>query len=178
MRRALAAALCFSVFVAACGGGGDDERNAGATGSTESAAETAAPSKEREAYIAKADALCRKAGTSKEGKAVTRSLEKLARTPQDKPSFPRVAAAHFRNVLKLVAVVRQDLEALEPPPEDAVRIEEFNRANAEAVEHLEAVVDAFEEGKDADPAVEDYAGSLAQASQVAKDYGFKVCGRN
>ena len=140
--------------------------------------EAAAASPSRAEYVAKADAFCSEAASSKAGQAVSRSLAELRRTPRSDPAFRTKLGAHFRKVLRLARSLSDEFEAMEPPPEDRERIEEFHRANDEAIARLEDVVEAFERRKDPQEALKAYGAAIAKADRLAEAYGFEVCARN
>ena len=177
MRSGVAFGVCAAVLLAVgCGGERAGEEGTVAN-SPATASEEQSQSTNRAEYIAKADATCAEAASSKEGLALSRSLEGLERTPDDDPGFWRKAAAHFRKVLKFARSFSGEFKAIEPPPEDRERIEEFHKANDEAVARLQDVVDALDGREEPRDELDAYASALAKADRLAEAYGFEVCAR-
>ena len=177
MRSAVALAGCAAVLIGlGCGGEPAPERDAGSSAPGTTSDTQSQPT--RAEYIAKADAFCAGVASSKEGRIVSRSLSDLRRTPRSDPAFRRKLAAHFENVLRLARSASDDFKALEPPPEDRERIDEFHDANDEAVARLEEVVEALEREGDPREALDAYESALGKADRLAEAYGFEVCARN
>ncbi len=167
------------MLIAGCGGenGGGGEQGGGSeSAATTSATRSQAPT--RAEYVAKADAFCADVLSSRQGIAVSRSFERLRRTPRDDPALSRKFAAHFRKVLMLSRSFRDDFKAIKPPPADRERIAELHRANDESIARLEDVVDVFQRGGNRRRALEEYFSAIAKADTLAEAYGFEVCARN
>jgi hypothetical protein len=178
--RTLAAALLTAIALAGCGGDGEDAAEPDTTvPATATPTESDAAAGDRAAYVAEADALCADVASRPEAQKVAEGAQELQALGEDNPRFFQQAAAHFGNVLELARSFAEDFRALEPPPEEAERVEQFHGANDDAIARLEEVVDALEARDESavEVAFEDYGAALAKADRLAEAYGFEVCAR-
>ena len=129
----------------------------------------------RAEYIAEADAFC--ADAAARHPEIEQSAEELRRTSPSAANYHEKAATHFKKVLKLAEEFEDEFRALEPPAADRERIEEFNRANEEAIDRLRELIEELEAEGDVDAAAEAYVEALAKADRLAEAYGFEVCAR-
>jgi hypothetical protein len=174
VRRGAAAALAAAALAAAgCGGGGGDDRRP-ATGRAEQAARRAQAA--REAYVARADAVCRRGNARLAPYA--RRLDKLERARN-----PRRLLARAPGLLRAaVRVSRRSvarLARLRAPAADAARIRRWlkglRRQNRLAKETAAAVV-RRDRARLQTLAVRTRRLNARNAA-FAQDYGLKACGR-
>lgn len=158
-----AAAVCLSL--AGCGDDAkdakaDDEPTTSADTSSapasEEASETAAATLSRAELIAEGDAICQ---------ASDDRVEAAASTLQDEAE---ILAFYVDTFVPEVEGQIRDLRALDPAAEDAA-------AYAEILDTLEA--ELAEAKADPETAIAD-PNSLAEATRLAKEFGFQVCGQD
>jgi acyl-CoA reductase-like NAD-dependent aldehyde dehydrogenase len=164
--RGAALIAVLAVGLAACGGS-DDEAATTVTVTEEPAAGHAE-------YVAEADAYCTRMAADPE---LVESLAELREVPENSPTFPDRAAAHFRLVRDLALDAREELAAIEPPEALRPRVEDFLTANDEAIEELRDIIAALEGGDTAPDSADAYGRKLAEADRLAEAIGFEVCGR-
>lgn len=167
MRRIAAlifALLALGLVAAGCGGGGDSTGGSSSTENSDGSTESSGTAPTKAAFIKEGDEICTKdeAELNKEIEAFAKEnnidIEKAELTSdQETELFQEL-------VLPNIAKQGEDLAALTPPEGDEEAIEELTDTLSSEVE--EAEEEGGKPGND----------TLAEASKMAKEYGFKSCG--
>jgi hypothetical protein len=148
-----AVALAIVVAVAGCGG-------SGASGDTTTASISKAE------FIKKADAICAKGG--KQSLSEFLAFEKENKIPEGKePTTAQWAEIGTKVLVPALQQQVDEIRRLGSPAGDEAQIEAFLHRGEEAVEKLEENPETAKSPSKV----------LADAHEVIKGYGFKVCGR-
>jgi hypothetical protein len=162
--RAAATGLLF-VALAGCGGGDD----AASTGVAEKQ-----PTKQE--YLARGDAICADAQAD-----LARMQPKIeaASTAGSEEEQARLIGQVWREQLRILASFGGRIKALGAPPGDEARVREFVRSLDDAKALGDKVLARLEDGEDPpQDLLEDYARTAYRGNELARAYGFKVCGRS
>jgi hypothetical protein len=165
-KRKIAAALflvlAMAVVVAGCGGGGSSSSTGGDSTEADSGSSGAAPTKA--AFIKEADQICTADEDELEPEAEAFAKENDIDLTAGELSSDQETELFQEVVLPNIAKQGEDIAALTPPEGDEETIEELTDTLASEVE--EAEDDGGAPGDD----------TLAGATKMAKEYGFKSCG--
>lgn len=165
---ALLAALTIAVVAAGCGGGGD---STGGSSSADTSGETTGGSTEssgsaptKAAFIKEGDAICNKDEAELNGEIEAFAKENDIDLEKGELTSDQETELFQELVLPNIAKQGEELAALTPPEGDEEAIEELT----------DTLISEVEEAEDAGGAPgED---TLAEATKLAKAYGFKSCG--
>ena len=146
----LAGVVAIAVIAAGCGSSSDS------TSSSLTKAE----------YIKQGDAVCKKGSGEIEEEVDTYAKENNI-SLKSEPSKEQLEAISENVIIPAVQSQLDGLKALGTPSEDEGRSNEVLDALEEGIEKGEEDPGAFVEGK----------GTLVKANELAKEFGFKVCGQ-
>jgi hypothetical protein len=173
--RALLVAAAF-LFVG-CGGSDSDE--AGRLTSTRAEATTgkeqASPSKQE--YIAQGDAICAEIQADLAGLA--QRAEELQAQSDELPEadFLARAAELWEDQIGLTEVFLRRLGELVSPPGDEAQVEQFLKSIEDGVATAREIQETLAGGKEIPQALaEEYGQTGARGNELARAYGFQVCG--
>jgi hypothetical protein len=159
-----AAASLLIVVLAGCGGGG----GASSTGVADEQ-----PTKQE--YLARGDAICADAQAD-----LARLQPKIdaASTAESEDEQAKLIGQVWREQLRILESFGGRIKALGAPRGDEEQVREFVRSLDEAKALGDKVVARLEDGKDPpQDLIEDYARTAYRGNELARAYGFKVCGR-
>ena len=154
----LLAISLLGMSMAGCGGGDGDD-------TTLPVATTATVTKQE--YIGQADAIC------------TELQRKVAAVPDSENVSPQQALRLSEQFLAAVQPEFERLKALKSPPADGATVSQLNAHLDQIVVRLNEEIAAAQGRRGAayDAAAEARATVTDQYNQLARQYGFKVCGR-
>jgi hypothetical protein len=161
--RAAATGLLVLAFVG-CGGGDD----AASTGVADEQ-----PTKRE--YLARGDAICADAQAD-----LARMQPKIeaASAAESEDEQARLSGQVWREQLRILESFGGRIKALGAPRGDEEQVSEFVRSLDEAKALGDKVVARLEDGKDpSQDLIEEYARTAYRGNELARAYGFKVCGR-
>ncbi len=124
------------------------------------------PPSPRERFIERADAICREA-------------EERAQA-LGKPRSPRQLDTFMARAERITNDMVEDLRALEPPEGDSEKVESLLTQIEEAIDYFPELGAAYESGKQArvEAVGRKLQSVVAEADEMAGDYGFEVCGKS
>jgi len=162
--RAAAAAGLLIVAVAGCGGG-DEAASSGVADEQPTKTE----------YLARGDAICSDAQAD-----LARLQPKIdaAADARSEAEQAKLIGEIWREQLRILENFGSRIKALGAPSGDEERVREFVRSLDEAKALGDKVVARLEDGKEPpQDLIEDYARTAYRGNELARAYGFKVCGR-
>lgn len=160
----LAVALAAVMAVAGCGGGGTDESTtASTTASTSKDATT--PSISKAEFITRADAICKEGGEQAQSEFAAFAKENKISEGKE-PTTAQWEEIGTKILVPALQKQGDQIRQLGIPAGDEAQIETFLDRADEAVEKLEENPETAKSPSTV----------LAEAREVIKGYGFKVCG--
>jgi len=174
-RLSVAAAFLF------VGCGGSDSHEAGRLTSTRAEATTgteqASPSKQE--YIAQGDAICAEIQADLAGLA--QRAEELQAQSDELPEadFLARAAQLWEDQIGLTEAFLRRFEELVSPPGDEAQVEQFLESIEDGVATAREIQETLAGGREVPQAlVEEYGQTGARGNELARAYGFQVCGQS
>jgi len=168
------ALLALALVLAGCGGEGGSGTDAASSG----ADTTPDAGGDRASYIAAGDAICRDAQA--EAAQLLRSAQELQQQAESlgRDAFLAKAADFWDEQIAFAEDFRSRFAELDPPEADESRHAEFLASVDEGVELGREIQGTLEAGQPVPDSLTDrYAQSVAEGNELARTYGFEVCGR-
>jgi hypothetical protein len=163
---ALFALLAMAVVVVGCGGGGDstDGSTAATTGGATSESDSGGAAPSKAAFIKEADKVCGDLEEELGEELSAYAKEHDIPISKEEPTSDQEAELFQEVVLPNIARQGEEIAALTPPSGDEETIEELTST----------LEDEVSEAEDAGGGPGD--DTLAGATKIANEYGFKTCG--
>jgi hypothetical protein len=175
LRRALLVAVAF--LLAGCGGSeGEEAEQATGTRAGATTGERDTPSKRQ--FIAQGDAIC--ADVQVDAADLARRAQELQAESDELPrqEFLARAADFWADQIRLAEGFLERLEGLGVPSGDEPQVEEFLQSIEDGIATAQEIQNTLSGGEDVSQAlVAEYGQTVARGNTLARDYGFRVCGR-
>jgi hypothetical protein len=175
LRRALLVVV--ALLLAGCSGSdGEDAEQATGTRAEATTGERDAPSKRE--LIAQGDAIC--ADVQVDAAELARRAQALQAQSDELPrqEFLARAADFWDDQIRLAEGFLERLEGLGAPPGDEPLVDEFLQSIEDGIATAHEIQSTLSSGEDVPQVlVAEYAQTVARGNTLARDYGFRVCGR-
>jgi hypothetical protein len=175
--RAARLGLLLVLTAALLGGCGTSDEPEATPTETTTTAPADADATEREAFIAEGDAICAEGQLeAAELRRRAQEIEAQRGTLSDAELVER-AAVVWDDQIAVIERYRDRFEDLEPPAGDEARVEEFIASFEDGIDRARDIKSALDDGEAPSPELlQAYFGIVARGNELARAFGFRVCG--